>query len=341
MSGKPEAQRPRKLGRGLSSLMQVEVPVEVTSRYEQNANASAPSTPAPSAAGAPVQRGIEPAADAEGAGGLRYIEISRIEPNRYQPRRVFDADQIKGLSESIRRSGVMQPIVVRPLRDAGGTQLSGRFELVAGERRWRAASEAGLTAIPALVRELGEQEAAEWAVVENVQRTDLNPIERADAFSALADRFGLTHAQIGERVGMDRSSVANIVRLAELEPEIRDLLASGALSTGHGKALLGLPPGPARVQLASRAAAEGWPVRQLEVRAGPDSAGSGAPEAAAPIGTEAAAGVRDLEKRLGEYLGTKIQLRTNTRGTRGRIVIEFYGLDHFDGLMSRIGFRGA
>ncbi len=376
MSGKADAPKPRKLGRGLSSLMQIEVPVEVTPRYEQNTNINTQASPGPEASAAvaavtpaapavvvpaitsagpaqalPVARpapAVAPGAAApasmsgsigvvhaaarptpEAVGGLRYVPVSSIDPNRYQPRRVFDVEQIRSLSESIRRAGLMQPVVVRPA--AGG-----RFELVAGERRWRAASQAGLSSIPAIVRDLSDQDAAEWAVVENVQRTDLNPIERAEAFRALSDRFGLTHAQIGERVGIDRSSVANLIRLTELESEIQEMIALSTLSAGHGKALLAMPAGAKRLALAKLAAEQGWSVRQLEARTG--EADVGTPSASKPE-TTASAGVRDLEKRLGEFLGTKIQLRTNSKGTRGKLVIEFYGLDHFDGLMSRIGFR--
>lgn len=330
MSGKVDAGKPKKLGRGLSSLMQIEVPVEVTPRHEQNTNTTLVTAPA-AAAAAPTPASVAPPVPER---GLRYIPVASIDPNRYQPRRVFDADQLKSLSESIRRSGLMQPVVVRPAHGDPG-----RFELVAGERRWRAAALAELASIPAIVRDLSDQEAAEWAVVENVQRADLNPMERADAFRALVESFGLTHSQIGERVGLDRSSVANFIRLTELEPEVRELLGNGQLSFGHGKALLSAPAGQARVTLAAKAAEQGWSVRQLEANA------TGTPALVGKAGQSpdqtGDVGVKDLERRLGEYLGTKINLKTNAKGSKGRIVIEFYGLDHFDGLMSRIGFRGV
>lgn len=366
MSGKVDAGKPRRLGRGLSSLMQVEVPVEVTSRHEQNTNESGPTVPAgpplraaalSSPAGSPsaaAGSALPPAATADAAGeregGIRQVPVSSIDPNRYQPRRVFDQEQLKGLSDSIRRSGLMQPVVVRPAPRGGagtGPNIDGdRYELVAGERRWRAAMLAELRSIPAIVRDLTDIETAEWAIVENVQRADLNPVERAEAYRALADRFGLTQAMIAERVGLDRSSVANFIRLTELEPAVLELIGGGALSAGHGKALLGCPPGDGRVQLAKRAAAAGWNVRQLEASAkliqnsGTQAGPSGEQAADGPAAMREA-GVRDLERRLGEFLGTKVCLQTNAVGTRGKLVVDFYGLDHFDGLMSKIGFRGT
>ena len=231
---------------------------------------------------------------------------------------------------SIARSGVMQPVIVRPLK-------GGRYELVAGERRWRAATLALISRVPALVRELSDEQAAEWALIENVQREDLNAIEAAFGYRALADRFGLTHGQIAERVGLDRVSIANAIRLTELEPDIRALIESGRLTAGHGKALLAMKPGPDRIQAARTAAAQGWSVRRLE-----SEAARSAP--AAPVATDKNrakdAARADLEKRLGEHLGTKVRLETNSGGTKGRMVVEFYGLDQFDGLLERIGFRG-
>lgn len=294
--------KPKRLGRGLASLIQSPVPVE------------------------PVPR--------ETSSPLRSIAVDRIAPNRFQPRTAFDPAGISSLAESVRRSGVMQPIIVRPVGE-------GRFEIVAGERRWRAAQEAGLAEIPALVRELADQDSAEWALVENVQRTDLNPIERGTAFKLLQERFGLSHAEIGERVGLERSSVANFIRLTELEPAIQASVIAEELSAGHARALLGVPAGETRLGLASEAVRSGWNVRQLEercravARAEPVAVGEERPERAAD------AALRDLEKRLSHYLGTKVALRTNPTGARGKIQIEFYGLDHFDGLMDQIGFTQA
>ena len=306
--------RPRKLGRGLSSLIEVRAPVQVSP------------APAPATIPAPPQEQPNPVP----APGLSSISVAEIKPNKYQPRRGFDETALAQLAESIKQSGLMQPVIVRPAASGGG------YELVAGERRWRAARLAGLTEIPALVRDLSDEESAEWAIVENVQREDLNPIERAWAFRALMDRFALSHGQIAERAGLDRSSVANFVRLTELEPQIQEMISAGRLNYGHGRALLAVAPGEGRLALATEAVREGWSVRRLE-RAAATIASAKKPAVNAPASAKSAS-LEDLERRLGEYLGTKVSIHSDRGGKRGRFVVEFYGLDHFDGLMSRIGF---
>lgn len=307
----------KRLGRGLSSLIADPVPVQLPSH-----------TPT-------VQT---PVSTPKPAGGLVQIPVADIEPSRFQPRRVFDQTALDRLADSIARSGLMQPVILRPRGD-------GRYELVAGERRWRAASQAGLAAVPAVVRELSDELSAEWALVENVQREDLNPMERAYAFQSLAQRFGLTHQQIAERVGLDRSTVANTIRLVDLEEPIREMIASGRLSAGHGRALLAAPPGQGRAELAVQACDESWSVRRLERAAAAAALGSTPPaqRAAAPVGAgpdlARLAARSDLERQLGEHLGTKVSITTDRSGERGRLTIEFYGVDHFDGLMTKFGFR--
>ncbi len=262
------------------------------------------------------------------------ITLESAEPNRFQPRRVFDEAQLKELAASIRSAGVVQPILVR--RGAPGM-----YEIVAGERRWRACKAAGLTHVPAVVAELSDEQAAEWALIENIQRAELSPMERAWAVRGLAERFGLTHGQIGEKLGIDRSSAANLARLTELEKEIHELLENGQIALGHGKVLLGMTPGPVRVGLAKQAASQGWSVRRLEQAA---ARAAQAPGGAAPevrIGEQAiskAAAMMDLERQLGEHLGTSVRIRASAGGKRGSLVIKFYDLDHFDGLMSKVGF---
>lgn len=308
--------RPRKLGRGLSSLIESAAPVRVV-------HSPLPHSSAPEAA--------MPAAAPASPDASTHINIDQIVPNKFQPRRGFDEASLAQLADSIRHSGLMQPIIVR--RAGGG---GGGYELVAGERRWRAAKLAGLAHIPALVRDLSDEESAEWAIVENVQREDLNPIERAHAFRALTERFGLSHAQIAERAGLDRSSVTNFVRLTELEAQIQEMIGAGRLSFGHGRALLAVPSVETRLSLAMEAAREAWSVRRLERAAASISAG-GKPATQVPKGARPAS-LEDLERRLGEYLGTKVNILTSATGKRGKVVVEFYGLDHFDGLMGRIGF---
>jgi len=234
----------------------------------------------------------------------------------------------------------MQPIVVRRLSPSDDAPAGVRWELIAGERRWRAARLAGLESVPAVVAALSDREAAEWSLVENLQREDLNPIERAEAFGRLADTFGLTHAQIAQRVGLDRSTIANLIRLTDLEEIIRDEIAAGRLSAGHGKALLALPAGKARVKTALQARDGAWSVRRLEQavqrildpapNAGPDRA-AGVPNAARE------ASRRDLERRLQERLGTRTRVHLDAAGLRGRIVVEFYDLDQLDGVLQKMG----
>lgn len=269
------------------------------------------------------------------------LEVGSIVPGRFQPRRVFDEAQLKELAASISSAGVVQPVVVRPV--GGGGAGNKKYELIAGERRWRACQMAGLKRVPAIVREVSDEVAAEWSLIENLQRTDLTAMERAEAVQTLCVKFGLSHQQAAEKLGIDRSSVANMVRLLELEPAIRKLLDEGKLLNGHGKALLAAPAGQARVNLATIAANQGWSVRKLEQAAQNAAMPSGAGAAVAVQANERtvsrAAALRDLEKQLGEHLGTAVAIRTSSSGKRGSVVLKFYDLDHFDGLMSKMGFR--
>jgi len=267
----------------------------------------------------------------------------------------------------------MQPLVVRAHADGAA-----KWELIAGERRWRAAKIAGLTHVPAVVVTIDDMTAALWAVVENVQRIDLGPLEKSAAYTRLSKDFGLTQQQIAEHVGEDRTLVSHYVRLGELEPSVVNHIRSGALTFGHGKVLNSplVKPGETRAHLAQRAVDETLSVRQLEhlinIGAGKslEAARStrwtpqqvslhnavtdlhkAARDAAARHGIpipsdeakarafEARANVRDLEEQIGKHLGTKVKIKTSGAGKRGTIVLEFYSLDHFDGLMSKIGVR--
>lgn len=333
-------EKPRRLGRGLSSLLGE--PVRINAERSPSATTLASSTEAAADPGENPQilpdRVVLPKDSA--AGRLVQAPIDSIVPSRFQPRQTFDEAALASLASSIKASGVMQPIAVRPrgARENGG---EGGYELIAGERRWRAARLAGLERIPAVVTTLDDQEAAEWALVENLQRSDLNPMERAWAFRGLSERFELSHAEIADRVGFDRSSVANFIRLTELEDEIRGHLAAGRLSAGHGKALLSAPSGPARAALADRAVRESWSVRKLEAAAGVAAAvsGKGRAKEGEPPAQESSrreAARRDLEKRLSEKLGARVKILTRG-GTRGSVVIDFADLDHFEAILSHLG----
>lgn len=310
---------------------------------------NAPAVPRGTAAESISGRGIE----IEPIGRLVQLDVERLVPGRFQPRREMDEASLRGLAESIRASGVMQPLAVRMVRSPSG-EATDRFEIVAGERRWRAAKLAGLRRVPAVVSALTDREAAEWAVVENLQREDLNTMERAWGLRNLVEAFGLGHADVAERIGLERSSVSNMIRLTELETSIQALLRSGALGMGHGKALLGAPAGAGREKLAALSASQKWSVRRLERAAGalavekempsdPAKAGTGGASSARLGGASAGdplradAAIRELERQLGEHLGTRVRIATGASRTKGRIMIDFYSLEHFDGLMGQMG----
>ncbi len=319
-SGPPEGvclmsskSRPR-LGRGLSALLGQPVSVEPQVRGPDTIIDSAE---IPVASTAPNQ--------------LQLIRISDIEPSRFQPRQVMDEAALERLAASIRVSGVIQPVAVRASSVAGGRT----WELVAGERRWRAATRAGLEFVPSVVVSLDDRESAEWGLIENVQREDLNAIERGWALRRMVEHFELAHDAVAERVGLERSSVTNLIRLTELESPIQDLIARNELGAGHGKALLAFSPGAGRVEAAKRAAANKWSVRKLEQLS---RAGSSVPSTPA---TTRSVQVADLERQLGEHLGTRVRIATDKSGVRGRLVISFFDLDQFDGVLAKLGYRGS
>ncbi len=310
----------RRLGRGLASLMTP--PAEVTPPAD--APAAQPQVPPPPTKPSP------PATTTAVGDRLLELDISLIEPNPHQPRRHFDEAALTELADSILAAGLLQPIVVRPQ-----TGKQGGYQLIAGERRWRAAKLAGLATILALVRETGDQEAAEFALIENLQRTDLNPIERAEGLQALADRFGLTQTDLARRVGMPRPSIANLLRLLQLPAEVCELLRHEDLSLGHGKILVGLSDNQICSQIAVRCARAGWSVRTL----GQEVARLGQappPKTARP---ERSPHLHDLETKLAGHLGTKVNIRQGRKKGAGKLIIEFYDLDQFDGLMERFGFQ--
>ena len=274
--------------------------------------------------------------------GLRNLEIKTIVPNPNQPRIHFDEDSLAELAESIRVVGVLQPILVRP---AKGSTV-GSFELIAGERRWRAAQRAGLTTIPALVRESDDVSSVEQALVENLHRQDLTPLEEAAAFKQLLDDFSMTHEQIAEKVGKARSAITNSLRLLSLPPSIQQLLADGRLSGGHARALLGVTDKATQELLARRCANEGWTVRAVEdaVRTRTGRVGkttstiSGTAHNKQNSASNRKTGVLtttlpepglvELEKLLSEYLATNVSV-TSANG-RGRVMVEFADYDDLE-----------
>jgi ParB family chromosome partitioning protein len=278
---------------------------------------------------------------------LEELPVGSIVPNPHQPRVHFDEETLTELAASIREIGVLQPVLVRPGKD-------GVFELIAGERRWRAARRAGLAVIPAIVRTTDELGSVERALVENLHRQDLTPLEEASAYSQLIEDFSLTHEQVAERVGKSRSAITNTLRLLSLPAAIQHLLADGQLSAGHAKALLGTPDRAFQEQLARRAASEKWSVRMLEDavrdRGGasqPDRGDDAALTAAKPAGDGAGLtgatrlrppGLLELEELLADYLSTRVSVSMAAK--RGKVVIEFADLEDLERIYHRMTTPG-
>ncbi|AKO54448.1 chromosome partitioning protein ParB [Marinobacter psychrophilus] len=258
-------------------------------------------------------------------GELRDIALDLIQRGRYQPRRDMDPAALQELADSIRQQGVMQPVVVRPL-------AAQRFELIAGERRWRAAQMAGLESIPAIIRDVSDEAAIAMALIENIQRENLNPIEEAFALQRLQDEFGLTQAQVAEAVGKSRTTITNLLRLIGLTEDVRLMLEHGDLEMGHGRAMLTLAP-EQQMQVARQVVARSLSVRQTETlvrQLQQEKPGSGT--AAKP---RVEPNIRALQDDLAERLGARVAINHGQRG-KGKLVIEYSSLDELDGILGHI-----
>lgn len=261
-------------------------------------------------------------------GDVRTIALGAVVPNPVQPRRVFTDVELENLTASIRENGLLQPLVVRP---APGT--ADRFELVAGERRYRALRRLDWSEVPVVVRDADDETLLVLALVENLQREALNPLEEAEGYESLAQRFDMKHADIAKAVGKDRSTVANLVRLLKLPISIRTLLESGELSQGHGRALLSVEDPVAAAELARRASKEGWSVRETERRV---AAASGSRRVRKPRAKDPV--VRALEEALQEYLGTRVQVKPGRSG-KGLIEIQYHGPEDFERIFEQVTGR--
>jgi ParB family transcriptional regulator, chromosome partitioning protein len=260
----------------------------------------------------------------DGQNGVLEVPINQIEPNRYQPRSHFDEESLTGLTASIRELGVLQPILVRKVGPD-------RYELVAGERRWRASKRAGLQLMPVIVREVADTLSLQQALVENLHRDDLNPLEEAAAYQQLIEDFGLTQEEVAQRVGKSRSAVANLLRLFQLPPQVQKLVAEGKLSAGHAKVLLSTPDRAFQETLARRVASEGLTVRDTEEavrkRSEFDASAGKAARAARPP-TLRAPGLLELENLLADQLDTRVRIDMGPK--RGKVVIEFADLEDLE-----------
>ena len=305
-------EQPRRLGRGLEALLAMKNP------EPRNPTAAT--------------------GDAAPPAGLQHIRLSEIRPNPYQPRKEFKLDELSELQASLRTSGLLQPITVRPAAHGTG------FELIAGERRFRAASSLGWTEIPAVVRTIDDKTLLTLALIENLQRSDLNPLEEAEGYKRLVDEFALSHTQVGEVVGKDRSTVANLLRLLQLPAAVRRLLGEGSIALGHARALLGLADERDMIALAREAANQGMSVRDVErrVQGSPNARQTGKAGTTPKPRTPASAEARSIEDRLRRHLQTDVGVHLSKgKNTSGELRIHFYSNDDLARVLDLILGRDA
>src|SRR5712692_7286115 len=297
------------LGRGLGALIREPDP-------QVPATAPMSGTPSTGTAAVPVREPM--------SAGPQEIDTDLIQPSPFQPRTRFREEALEELARSIKASGIIQPLVVRP--------VAGRYQLIAGERRWRAAQRAGLSRVSAIVRQVSDELALEMTLVENIQREDLNAIETARAFERLMEEFQLTQEAVAERTGKDRATVANAIRLLKLEPTIQEWIEEGKLSAGHGRALLAVADAQLRMRYAHRASRGGLTVRQIERLAARRSRGNSAVKPEANVDANIRAALEDLQR----HLGTKVLLRQKTRMRAGQLIIEYYDDAQLMGIYDRL-----
>ncbi len=322
----------RRLGRGLEALLGRsldESPSSITKGNKPNAEAS--STPSVShTVGAPLTTDVASEVLSIDDQGQRWLDLGVIQPNPYQPRKQFDEVEIADLADSFREHGVLQPLVVR--------QIDGRFELVAGERRLRAAQAAGWERVPVQLRELSDQQTAEMAIVENVQRKDLNAIEKATSFQRYIDQYDCTQEELAKRIQVDRSTIANLIRLLELPDSVKQMVVEGKIAQGHARAMLSLPADQIE-NLAQQVHSEGLSVRKTEGLV-QDKLLDESTDSLRVVGSDGvsrkpttprSAQLASLEKELQKALGTKVELRQSAKG-KGKITVHFKDHAEFDRL---------
>jgi ParB family chromosome partitioning protein len=310
----------RGLGRGLGSLIPT-APAQPTAPPEQGSGPGRHIAGANAAPSAPAPAPVAGAYFAE-------IPVAEVKPNARQPREVFDADAMAELVHSIKEIGLLQPVVVRRTGDSS-------YELVMGERRWRATREAGLATIPAIVRQTDDDDMLRDALLENLHRSQLNPLEEAAAYRQLLDDFGCTHDDLAGRIGRSRPQISNTLRLLNLSPAVQRRVAAGVLSAGHARALLGVTDSAAQDRLAARVVAEGISVRALEELVAVGEHDETAPQARAPRAT--APGLQEIGDRLGDRLETRVKVDLGRN--KGKIAIEFASLSDLERIVAIIDPR--
>ncbi|MFA5167659.1 MAG: ParB/RepB/Spo0J family partition protein [Candidatus Omnitrophota bacterium] len=307
------------LGKGLSALIPDSYKDQMAAESKEVPGVAATITTEPEAA---VRAAVLPAKNA----AFQLIPVSQIVPNADQPRKIFNAETIEELADSIREKGVLQPIIVKKKND-------GLFELVCGERRFRAAALCGLAEVPAIIKDIADEDFLEWALIENIQREDLNPIEEAEAYQRLVEERMISQEEVAKRVGKNRVTVTNTLRLLRLPQEVKQYLAEGRLSAGHARALLGLLSPEHQRQMAKRIAEENLSVRQVEAIVNRSNAHKRKAKSARHLSAE----IVDLETRLTHFLGTQAKIYPRKNQKEGRVEIQYFSLDDLDRVLRKIG----
>lgn len=318
------AKKTRGLGKGLDALFgNVEVPLSGSSDRAEEWKAKNPDVKMNADSLQVNETSIQIQEDEKnsGSGGIAYIDINQIKPNAKQPRKVFDEEKLEELAESIREHGLIQPVILRKAENG--------YEIVAGERRWRACRIIGIKEIPCIVKELSDEENMLLAIIENMQREDLNPIEEAEGLKQMIDTYGLTQEEVSRSVGKSRPYIANSLRLLKLPDKIVQHLSEGQLSAGHAKALAGVEDEMKQLRLAEDIIKKGLSVRQLEKMIREDK-----PKGRKTAITKAKnADVKRVEDDLKNALGTRVNLNQNKKGNKGKIEIEFYSKEELERLI--------
>jgi ParB family transcriptional regulator, chromosome partitioning protein len=304
------------LGRGLSAL----IPDSYAAELKEKAAASA------SSASAPASTPQKPAGESQSA--FRLIPVTQIIPNQDQPRKEFSPEAIQELANSIKEKGILQPVVVKRIKDD-------QFMLICGERRFRASQLCGLTEVPAIIKDVASDELLEWALIENIQRQDLNALEEAEAYSRLAEERMLSQDEIAKRVGKERSTVANCLRLLRLPDEVKLHIIEGRISAGHARAILGLLTPEHQRQMTRRIIEENLSVRQVEAIVNRSNAQKRKAKHARNLKPE----IVDLEHKLAQHLGTQIKIFPNKNQKEGRLEIRYFSLDDLDRILQILGIK--
>lgn len=306
------------LGKGLSAL--------IPDSYKEHMAAEKETFSATTILATEPEAAIQTAVLPEKDSAFQLIPVSRIAPNADQPRKTFNTETIEELANSIREKGVLQPIIVKKKND-------GAFEIVCGERRFRAAQLCGLAEVPAIIKDVADEDFLEWALIENIQREDLNPIEEAEAYQRLVEERMISQEEVAKRVGKNRVTVTNTLRLLRLPPEVKLYLADGRLAAGHARALLGLLSPEHQRQMAKRIVDENLSVRQVEAIVNRSNAHKRKAKSARHLSAE----IVDLETRLTHYLGTQAKIYPRKNQKEGRLEIQYFSLDDLDRVLQKIG----